>query len=135
MRSCLPALLFLFILASCHRKSVPGATHTASTEATPVKPVEEKPSVVVTGDGKVVNPTVGTTTGAKVFPVTAARSFTPNQKKNLIYRYKAVPPMVLNVPESLAKTNAKGTYYVYKKKFWYWKKGDGYFYLDETYYN
>jgi hypothetical protein len=43
--------------------------------------------------------------------------------------------MVLNVPESLAKTNAKGTYYVYKKKFWYWKKGDGYFYLDETYYN
>ena len=62
------------------------------------------------------------------------RSFTPDQRQNLIYRFKMVPPRVLFVPEKLASKSAKGTYCIYKKKFWYWKKEDGLFYLDETYY-
>ncbi len=118
---------------ACNRKTVPEKpTHTATTEAP--KPAEETATVVVSGDGKVVNSTAKSSSG-KVYPVTQARSFTPNQKKNLTYRFKTIPPKVLHVPESLAKKNTQGTYYVYKNKFWYWKKGDGYFYLDENYYN
>ena len=62
------------------------------------------------------------------------RSFTPAQRQNLIYRFKMVPPRVLFVPEQMASKTAKGYYCVYKKKFWYWKKEDGLYYLDETYY-
>jgi predicted metal-dependent phosphoesterase TrpH len=63
-----------------------------------------------------------------------SRSFTPAQRQNLIYRFKMVPPRVLYVPEQLTSKTARGTYVVYKKKFWYWKKEDGLFHLDETYY-
>ena len=62
------------------------------------------------------------------------RSFTPAQRQNLIYRFKMVPPRVLFVPDKLVSKTARGYYCVYKKKFWYWKKEDGLFYLDETYY-
>jgi hypothetical protein len=63
-----------------------------------------------------------------------SRSYTPAQRQNLIYRSKMVPPRVLYVPAQLASRNAKGTYAVYKKKFYYWKKEDGLFHLDEIYY-
>ncbi|ANI88767.1 hypothetical protein A9P82_05375 [Arachidicoccus ginsenosidimutans] len=64
----------------------------------------------------------------------ATRAFTPNQVKNLAYRFKEIPPRVLLVPDTLAKKGVKGYYYKYDNKFWYWKKDDGYFYLDENYY-
>lgn len=126
-------LFVLMAFVACNRKTVPPKpTSTTTTEA--AKPAEETATVVVSGDGKVVNSTVKSSSG-KVYPVTQARSFTPNQKKNLMYRFKTIPPKVLHVPESLSKKNTQGTYYVLKKKFWYWKKSDGYFYLDENYYN
>lgn len=62
------------------------------------------------------------------------RAFTPNEAKNLAFRFKQIPPRVLFVPDSLAKKGRKGFYYKYNNKFWYWKKADGYFYLDENYY-
>lgn len=62
------------------------------------------------------------------------RAFTPDQAKNLAYRFKQIPPRVLFVPDNLAKKGRKGYYYKYNDKFWYWKKADGYFYLDENYY-
>lgn len=62
------------------------------------------------------------------------RAFTPDQAKNLAYRFKQIPPRVLFVPDNLAKKGRKGFYYKYNDKFWYWKKADGYFYLDENYY-
>lgn len=128
--------VLLLLAAACNRKANPSKpTHTANESGTSSKPAEQSATVVVSGDGKVVNSTVKTTSGAKVYPVTNARSFTPNQKKNLMLRFKAVPPKVLHVPENLAQKNAKGSYYVYKKKFWYWKASDGYYYLDENYYN
>ena len=127
-------LLVLLAFVACNRKTVPTKpTHTATTTETP-KPAAETATVVVSGDGKVVNSSAKSSTG-KVYPVTQARSFTPDQKKNLMYRFKTIPPRVLHVPESLSKKNAQGSYYVLKKKFWYWKKPDGYFYLDENYYN
>ncbi|MDB5231458.1 MAG: hypothetical protein JWN76_2263 [Chitinophagaceae bacterium] len=64
-----------------------------------------------------------------------ARAFTNAQRKNLVGRFKTVPPRVLFVPSNYVKTSNRGEYYILKDKFWYWKKSDGYFYLDETYYN
>lgn len=131
------AYLFCALLvcaASCSRKSNPSQPTPATTEAVAEKK-EETATVVVTGDGKVVNPTVKTNEGSKVYPITSARSFTPNQIKNLKLRFKTVPPKVLHVPENLSQKNAKGSYYVYKNKFWYWKASDGYYYLDANYYN
>ncbi len=63
-----------------------------------------------------------------------ARGYTQAQRQNLIYRFKMVPPRVLFVPDHLASKSAKGTYIIFKKKFWYWKKPDGLFHVDETYY-
>lgn len=123
----------LLLCTACHRSAVPPKTN--NTTEIKTAPVEETPTVMVNGEGKVVTPSVKTKSGTKVYPVTSARSFTPNQRKNLMYRFKTVPPKVLNVPESLAKTNTKGSYYVYKSKFWYWKRADGFYYLDENYYN
>lgn len=125
----------VLLVAACNRKNTPSKpTHTTTESGSAAKPAEQSATVVVNGDGKVVNSTVKTSSGSKVYPVTEARSFTPNQKKNLMLRFKTVPPKVLHVPDNLAQKNAKGSYYVYKKKFWYWKSSDGYYYLDETYY-
>ena len=62
------------------------------------------------------------------------RSFTPNQAQTLASRYNTVPPKVIYIPKGLEKVGRKGTYYIYSKKFWYWKKEDGLFYLDTNYY-
>jgi len=127
--------MLLFAVA-CNRKSAPSKpTHSATESGSASKTAESAPTVVVNGDGKVVNSTVKTTSGSKVYPVTSATSFMSNQKKNLVLRFKTVPPKVLHVPEGLSQKNSKGSYYVYKKKFWYWKASDGYYYLDENYYN
>jgi hypothetical protein len=72
--------------------------------------------------------------GAKIDYRRIARSFTPGQKKNLIYRFQLLPPRVLYVPENLASTSVRGTYVIFRKKFWYWKQADGLFHLDKTYY-
>jgi len=126
----------LVLLAACHRNTnPPSSTSTETKTESKAPPAEESATVVVSGEGKVVNSSVKTKTGTKAYPVTSVRSFTPAQRQNLIYRYKTVPPRVMNVPEKLAKKNARGTYYVLKNKFWYWKQADGFFYLDENYYN
>jgi hypothetical protein len=72
--------------------------------------------------------------GAKIDYRRIARSFTPGQQKNLIYRFQLLPPRVLYVPENLASTSVRGAYIIFKKKFWYWKQADGLFHLDKTYY-
>lgn len=55
-------------------------------------------------------------------------------KKNLVYRYKMIPPKVLYVPEGYVSKSARGKYIIYRKKFWYWQQADGLFHLDPTYY-
>lgn len=62
------------------------------------------------------------------------RAFTPNQAQTLAYRYKMIPPRALYVPDALSKKGSRGVYYIYNKKFWYWRKSDGFFYLDTNYY-
>lgn len=63
-----------------------------------------------------------------------ARAYTPAQLKTLSYRFKQIPPRILYVPSALQKTNSRGTYYVFLKKYYYWQQPNGYFYLDEHYY-
>jgi hypothetical protein len=142
------------IFSSCHRKSVPQTTNnstvntnTVSNAGTPVSTETTKPStaakanfgkplVVVDSKGDlIVGKEALIANGAKTgFPATAARAFTPQQRADLLARFKTVPPRVLHVPERYVKKTAQGEYYVLKDKFWYWKKSDGFFYLDENYY-
>jgi hypothetical protein len=154
----------LLVLASCSKKIQPTVTKPAkkdtvtapvSTKTEPVTepPIPEitipektspvipaapfsSPMIVIDEAGNVI------TTRDKLPPELAGkvdykkitRAFTPAQRQNLIGRFKMVPPKVLFIPEELASKSARGTYIVYKKKFWYWKKEDGLFHLDETYY-
>lgn len=94
------------------------------------------PLVVIDGMGNVITPKekLPEDIAAKADYRILSRAFTPNQRTNLIYRYKIVPPRILFVPENYILTTARGKYVVYRKKFWYWQKEDGLFYLDETYY-
>lgn len=153
----------LLVLASCSKKIQPTVTKPAKKDsvttpvtkadpipepvvpeiiipektspATPVAPFSS-PMIVIDEAGNVI------TTRDKLPPELAGkvdykkitRAFTPAQRQNLIGRFKMVPPKVLFIPDQLASKGARGTYIVYKKKFWYWKKEDGLFHLDETYY-
>jgi hypothetical protein len=63
-----------------------------------------------------------------------SKGFSAQELSNLKARYKIIPPRVLYVNPQNEQQSARGTYYVLGKKFWYWKKKDGLFYLDEKYY-
>ncbi|MDP3667279.1 MAG: hypothetical protein Q8R50_11415 [Sediminibacterium sp.] len=154
------AVIVLMALTSCSKKLQPSgtkssggsgvvsATNQAATKpASSVMIVPEKPptAMIVLAKPMIVIDETGTIiTSRDKLPASMAdkvdyskitRSFTPAQRKNLIYRFKIVPPRVLFVPDHLASKTSWGRHYcVYKKKFWYWKKEDGLFHLDETYY-
>jgi hypothetical protein len=150
---CIAITLFF---SSCRRKSVPEKndpivtttdkdTNTSTTVVSgeTKKPAVSAPStnygkplIVVDAKGDLI---AGKETlianGAKTgFPSTSARAFNPQERANLIARFKTVPPRVLHVPDRFVKKTAQGSYYILKDKFWYWKKSDGFFYLDENYY-
>lgn len=152
------ALSFLLLVA-CHRKTVPAKNvnivtrpDTAATAIT--KPIDtaavtidtvtaitETPApppaamIVIDGYGKIRTPqTKLPDQNIKPDYAKIARAFTPQQLANLKQRYNMIPPKVLYVPDQYTIKSLRGTYCVYKKKFWYWKKEDGLFYLDETYY-
>jgi hypothetical protein len=63
-----------------------------------------------------------------------SKGFSAQELSNLKARYKTIPPRVLYVNPQNQQQSARGTFYVLGKKFWYWKKKDGLFYLDEKYY-
>ncbi len=138
MKNILFVGLVLFItLTSCHRHTVPeNSNNTSSSNSTPTS-VSDKPIVIVDAHGNIVaSPKdLPPTADKSILNESNARGYTPEQTKNLAYRFKYIPPKILYVPAALTKKSNRGTYYVYKTKFWYWKKGNGYFYLDETYYN
>ena len=161
MKKNLGVLFIVFmILVSCSKKthpainnvpkktntnnSVPKTETTANPPATtlpnipppPVADVMLGPMIVIDEKGGIITSRdkLPEYIAAKVDYKKIARSFTPAQRQNLIFRFKMVPPRVLFVPDQLASKTARGYYCVYKKKFWYWKKEDGLFYLDEIYY-
>lgn len=108
----------------------------ATTEIKAEKKEKLVPMIVIDGMGKVITPKekLPADIAAKADYRILSRAFTPDQRTNLIFRHKIVPPRILFVPENYILTTARGKYVVYRKKFWYWQKEDGLFYLDETYY-
>ena len=111
-------------------------TETPPAEIPPATAAVMAPMIVIDEKGGVVTPRekLPVELASKVNYTKISRSYTPAQRQNLITRFKIVPPRVLYVPDQLASKSAKGTYVVYRKKFWYWKKEDGLFHIDETYY-
>ena len=147
MKFCLYSLLLVLVIASsCHRKSVPSGSRNNgevtpllnSSEAAgmPVAPAFEKPVIIVDARGNfaVTETTLPPNASKEILNPANARAYTPAQTKTLAYRFGKVPPRILYVPSSLSKKSAKGTFYVLDKKFWYWKKSNGYFYIDENYF-
>lgn len=128
MRNIALLLGLVLLMASCGKKTVPAKTEPVVAKRSPL--------VVIDGSGRVITPKSGLPTdeGIKADYSQLERSFTPEQKANLMARQKMIPPRVLYVPKEYTKTSLKGEYAIYKKKFWYWKKSDGLFYLDEVYY-
>jgi hypothetical protein len=114
-------------------ETLPPTTNTIPETAAPNF---SAPMIVIDEAGKVVTPKerLPEDVAEKVDYKKITHAFTLEQRKNLIYRFKMVPPRVLFVPENLASKSARGTYVIYKKKFWYWQKSDSLFHLDETYY-
>ncbi|MBC7722276.1 MAG: hypothetical protein H7068_09650 [Pedobacter sp.] len=147
---------FAFVLViGCSKKTVPTKTTVQSpstnnkidNSSTTTPPTEIPPTattrvanvnamIVIDGNGRILTPLEKLPPEENLKPDYSkiARAFTPAQKANLTLRYKMVPPKVIYVPDIFAQKSLKGTYSIYKKKFWYWKKEDGLFYLDETYY-
>ena len=160
MKNITLAVICLLAFVACHRKTVPTKTENVTVikpnkkvnTPPPPKPITEtKPDsaastpvvttpppsamIVIDGYGNVLTPEEklpDSTIKADYSKI--ARAFTPQQIANLKARYSTVPPKVLYVPDVYARKTYRGTYAVYKKKFWYWKKEDGLFYLDEIYY-
>ena len=130
-------LMACTIIVSCSKKTHPAVSDSPpKSPETATRPAIPSPMIVIDDVGRVITSRdkLPVTIAAKVDYGRISRSFTPAQRQNLIYRYKIVPPRVLYVPDQLASKSGKGTYVVYKKKFYYWKKEDGLFHLDETYY-
>ena len=145
-------LILLMVVTSCHRKTV-ASSSTGSTKGEPVKPllsndeasgtpattepvVATRPVIIVDARGNfaVTDSTLPADASKSILNPANARAYTPAQTKTLAYRFGKVPPRILYVPESFQKKSAKGTYYVLEKKFWFWKKSNGYFYIDENYF-
>lgn len=160
MKKILPILLALALVASCAKKAVPttttnapsttnnstitdnttitsndGTTTTLPPTAT-TRVANVNAMIVIDGNGRILTPKEKLPVEDNLNPdyTKIARAFTPAQKANLTLRYKTIPPKIIYAPEVFTSKSLKGTYIIYKKKFWYWKKEDGLFYIDETYY-
>ena len=149
MKYCLFSLLLLLCIASaCHRKTAVARSsddngvkpllteNEAASNASVITPVYTRPVIIVDARGNfaVTDSTLPLNASKDILNPANARAYTPAQTKTLAYRFGKVPPKILYVPSSLAKKSAKGTYYVLDKKFWYWKKSNGYFYIDDNYF-
>ncbi len=138
-------LLSSFTLLACSKKTIPtkpienDATlnNTNKLPATTTSRVSSvNAMIIIDGKGRILTPIDKLPKAENLQPDynTIARAFTPAQQANLNLRYKTLPPKIIFVPDVYTLKSQKGTYVIYKKKFWYWKKADGLFYLDETYY-
>ena len=157
MKKILFATCCVCFFISCSKKSVPSKT-TIETKKDTVSVMTKNDSgnvfadsatvdstavlssvrvmVVADGYGKLITPqqNLPQDAGIRYNNLQLSKGFTTQQRANLQARYKTVPPRVLYVPQQYSLSSLKGSYYILKKKFWYWKKSDGLFYLDEKYY-
>ncbi|BAV08975.1 hypothetical protein SAMN05421788_101424 [Filimonas lacunae] len=106
------------------------------TDGTPVPVYNEKVLIILDKGGRLTytNKNVPSYVLAANKKLPDNKPVSPEQRNNMLARHKGVPPMALYVPDTLSNKSAKGQYYKYMNKFWYWKKNDGFYYLDEIYY-
>ena len=160
MKNLLTAFCCICIFISCSKKTVPAkpnavlennttgnnttnnpvSTDTAVTVTIPADSLTvaavSNVMIVADGYGKLLTPpeSLPDSSGIQYNSLQLSKGFTVQQRANLQARYNTVPPRVLYVPGKLSLTSLKGSYYIFKKKFWYWKKDDGLYYLDQKYY-
>lgn len=145
MKKAISVIIVFVLIVSCSKKSVPNKSTNANpdkTAATEIPPTATtrvasvNAMVVIDANGRIITPLAKLPVEENLKPdyTKIARAFTPAQKANLNLRYKTLLPKVIYVPDIYAMKSLKGTYSIYKKKYWYWKQADGLFYLDETYY-
>ena len=144
-------LLSLCVVSACHRKTVSArsrnepvkpllsgseAAGESSEPSAPAATVYSRPVIIVDAKGNfaVTDKTLPADAPKAILDPSNARAYTPAQTKTLAYRFGKVPPRILYVPTALTKKSAKGTYYILDKKFWYWKRSNGYFYIDDNYF-
>ena len=157
-------IAFLIILAAaCSKKSVPSKTTNATVISGSNTLANNNNSAVITPDSSSSANNAGNSSSVnninafiiitdgygkiinqqQVLPENAnvnfdefqlSKGFSAQQLINLKTRYKIIPPRVLYVNPQNQQSSARGTFYVLGKKFWYWKKKDGFFHLDEKYY-
>ncbi|RFM29626.1 hypothetical protein [Deminuibacter soli] len=154
------SLALLAVLAlSCSKKTVPaknvnaaivypdknGNTTATPAPGTPAAPGTTTPAAPVTNERILVILDKGGRLAASqssLPPYVAANTkqlpqstpLTAEQRNNLLARQKTLLPLALYVPDAYAGKSPRGQFYKYKSKFWYWKKADGFYYLDEIYY-
>ncbi len=149
--------IFLLALISCSRKRIPQKTPTTTFDTSTTKnnsqPVlvdsaktadsgktineaAARVMVVADGYGRLITQqqNLPEDSGISYDNLQLSKGFTTQQRANMQARYKTIPPRVLYVPQPYVRSSLKGSYYIFKNKFWYWKKPDGLFYLDEKYY-
>ncbi|MEP6682995.1 MAG: hypothetical protein ABJA35_07040 [Parafilimonas sp.] len=145
----------ILFFISCSRKTVPSKPNYAlnngkeNTEVPTDSSYESMPpvdstkmvsansvSIVADAYGRLLTPqqSLPQDAGIEYNSLQLSKGFTPQQRANMQARYHAIPPRVLYVPQELSSSSLKGSYYIFKKKFWYWKKSDGLYYLDQKYY-
>ena len=155
MKKFLPVCYCVCVLLSCSKKTVPSKTtnaeidHSNNNTSVTTDSVTANPAiadsatvafntvmVIADGYGKLITPqqNLPSDGSIKYDNLQLSKSFTAQQRANLQARYHTVPPRVLYVPDQYNLSSLKGNYYIYKKKFWYWKKTDGLYYLDQKYY-
>jgi hypothetical protein len=155
MKKFLIGVLLVCIFFSCSKKTIPSKVlppandtvssinnypeaiiHDSVTVDSVAAPLAATVMVVADGYGRLITSqqSLPADAAVKYNSLQLSKGFTTQQRANLQARYKTVPPRVLYVPEQYSLNSLKGNYYIYKKKFWYWKKADGLFYLDEKYY-
>ena len=158
MKKFLIACYCICILVSCSRKTAPSKptyslgndsnkvenNTVITTDSTALKSVPPDSAtatinavmVIADGYGKLITPqqNLPNDGSIKYNNLQLSKGFTPQQRANLHARYQTIPPRVLYVPDQYSLSSLKGSYYIYKKKFWYWKKTDGLYYLDQKYY-
>ena len=148
-------LSLIIIAASCSRRTIPanqsngtiiynnipdnnGSNESGTTDSSSASNSSNALAFIIVTDGfgKIINRQESLPANADVHfnELQLSKGFTAQQRLNLKTRYKTIPPRVLYVNPQNQQNSARGSFYVLGKKFWYWKKKDGLFYLDEKYY-
>lgn len=111
-------------------------TPTVPDSATPVPVTSERVLIILDRGGRLTytNRNVPSYVLAANKSLPSHQPVTPAQRSNMLARHKTTLPQALYVPDTMASKSSKGQYYKYQNKFWYWKKSNGFYYLDETYY-